>query len=459
MVNVVGEFNFVVGGIATLAASVGYAFTRRRTLASDPRHSTQNRPDKSEATVNPQTNLQDSAVPTVAHEQPTIVSSGTSHPISAANAIEDMQTSTPTPSLSVLSRRPSLKRKRTADDNDEVPPDAGYPHNLASIYPPPKKRSRTPSTDEKSEHEGPAKEVEESCSPNMTPAVEDAVEKALPVANPAGPDCSAAVSLPSPAHTPKSSPRVSNEPLPSTPSPTFGTPVAAPSTPRTPPPTRAATMNAFSAFSGTASPFASFSASSPSRSSKPVWTSQENTGFVSSMVAPNQVSTSTDDDSAGPASPTRPLENGGHALEAVMASKSTVEYLTGEEDEDVELELKGVKLFVKRGDKPFSDGVVGHAKLLSSKTTLDERLLFRREPLWKVSMNVRMHPTVRCTYEPEENVLRLILQELVEQPNVAQEDRKKEIVVYALKPGRSCSKQDFKDFATSLVECLGLKPR
>jgi len=142
-----------------------------------------------------------------------------------------------------------------------------------------------------------------------------------------------------------------------------------------------------------------------------------------------------------------------------MASKSTVEYLTGEEDEDVELELKGVKLFVKRGDKPFSDGVVGHAKLLSSKTTLDERLLFRREPLWKVSMNVRMHPTVRCTYEPEENVLRLILQELVEQPNVAQEDRKKEIVVYALKPGRSCSKQDFKDFATSLVECLGLKPR
>ena len=32
---VVGEFNFVVGGIATLAASVGYAFTRRRTIA-DP---------------------------------------------------------------------------------------------------------------------------------------------------------------------------------------------------------------------------------------------------------------------------------------------------------------------------------------------------------------------------------------------------------------------------------------
>jgi hypothetical protein len=38
------------------------------------------------------------------------------------------------------------------------------------------------------------------------------------------------------------------------------------------------------------------------------------------------------------------------------------------------LELKGVKLYVKRGDKAFSDGVVGHVKLLSHRTTLDERL-------------------------------------------------------------------------------------
>jgi hypothetical protein len=38
------------------------------------------------------------------------------------------------------------------------------------------------------------------------------------------------------------------------------------------------------------------------------------------------------------------------------------------------LELKGVKLYIKRGDKPFADGVIGHIKLLSNKTTLDERL-------------------------------------------------------------------------------------
>ena len=53
---------------------------------------------------------------------------------------------------------------------------------------------------------------------------------------------------------------------------------------------------------------------------------------------------------------------------------------TGEENEDVELELKGVKLYVKRGEKPFSDGVTGHVKLLSNKATLDERLREYTEP-------------------------------------------------------------------------------
>src|ERR1700733_2698767 len=49
-------------------------------------------------------------------------------------------------------------------------------------------------------------------------------------------------------------------------------------------------------------------------------------------------------------------------------------------------------------------------------------LVFRREPLWKVSMNVRIHPSVRCIYEAEENILRLILHEYIELPNVPQED-------------------------------------
>jgi hypothetical protein len=41
------------------------------------------------------------------------------------------------------------------------------------------------------------------------------------------------------------------------------------------------------------------------------------------------------------------------------------------------MELKNVKLFTKRGNKPFTEGVVGHLKLLADRTTLEERL---REP-------------------------------------------------------------------------------
>lgn len=43
--------------------------------------------------------------------------------------------------------------------------------------------------------------------------------------------------------------------------------------------------------------------------------------------------------------------------------------LTGEEDETVEAELKGVKLFLKRGRKEFTDGMYGHIKILTQKST------------------------------------------------------------------------------------------
>jgi hypothetical protein len=40
--------------------------------------------------------------------------------------------------------------------------------------------------------------------------------------------------------------------------------------------------------------------------------------------------------------------------------------MTGEEDETVVAELKGVKLFIKRGRKEFTDGMYGHIKILSA---------------------------------------------------------------------------------------------
>jgi hypothetical protein len=48
--------------------------------------------------------------------------------------------------------------------------------------------------------------------------------------------------------------------------------------------------------------------------------------------------------------------------------------VSGEEDEDVKAELKGLKLFVKRGTKEFSTGMLGHIKLLCDKATEEERL-------------------------------------------------------------------------------------
>lgn len=126
--------------------------------------------------------------------------------------------------------------------------------------------------------------------------------------------------------------------------------------------------------------------------------------------------------------------------------------MTGEEDEDVEQEIKGVKLFVRRGNKPFASGMVGHLKLLSDRKTLAERLcecsftisaisdsctcpvVFRREPLWQVSMNVRVNSSTRCVYDPEENVIRLTLKEQASIPSTAIGGKENlELVVYALK--------------------------
>jgi hypothetical protein len=48
--------------------------------------------------------------------------------------------------------------------------------------------------------------------------------------------------------------------------------------------------------------------------------------------------------------------------------------LTGEEDETVKSELKGIKLFVKRGAKGFTGGMPGHLKLLARAGVDEERL-------------------------------------------------------------------------------------
>lgn len=189
----------------------------------------------------------------------------------------------------------------------------------------------------------------------------------------------------------------------------------------------------FEAFANTGSAFRSNldGASFPSFAEKPIWWS------------------------SGSCQSKQPFEN---PLAAENHVKTTYTHSTGEEDEDVESELRSVKLFVKRGTKDFTDGIIGHLKLLSHKAKQEGRLLFRREPLWQVSMNVRLHPLVRCTYDPEGNALRLILKEPVEQENVPPEQWTQELVVYALKAGR-VPKEEFREFAKALLVNDYFKPK
>jgi len=59
--------------------------------------------------------------------------------------------------------------------------------------------------------------------------------------------------------------------------------------------------------------------------------------------------------------------------------------VTSKEDEFVSAELRGVKLFVKRGRKEFMDGNFGHIKIL----THNERTRLRK-PIFHCQMNVLM---------------------------------------------------------------------
>ena len=74
--------------------------------------------------------------------------------------------------------------------------------------------------------------------------------------------------------------------------------------------------------------------------------------------------------------------------------------------------------------------------------------MFRREPHWKVSINIRVHPSFRCSYVPEENVLRIVLKEAIggsgnvgsstatessESQAESGDAKPQEVVVYALK--------------------------
>ncbi|KAF9563590.1 hypothetical protein CPC08DRAFT_721548 [Agrocybe pediades] len=442
----VGEFNFVVAGLATFAATVGYACSRRLSnsaSATDPQSIRQSLTGDAAGTENEKTVIPRSL----------------------------MQTEVMAP--------PTRKRKAPEGGFDEQEREPlGYPHNLANIYP--HKRSRTPSTDAESTRAttpviSPAPLIPAPALPDQdivipavcdetmattaatpatepprtpSPVAEEASPEALAPA-PATPLLVAEVSTPPPPpseeqHIVRSSPA----PRPATPAgPVFGQASPAPKTPfgsttplpvtprfAAPKPFAFSSPNGsggFAAFAGSTSPFATFNNKPQVKLGKAANRSIWNTGdIISHQNGDEQEDVLSD--------AFKPLKEDHAIVEAKATSLHPTEkynHVTGEEDECVEAEQKGVKLYTKRGDKPFVDGVVGHIKILSHKETKEQRILFRREPLWKVSMNVRIKPSVRCTYVPEENVIRLVLKETVtlDDGSTNPNEEKSEVVIYALK--------------------------
>ncbi|KAI9062742.1 hypothetical protein FKP32DRAFT_1629323 [Trametes sanguinea] len=177
--------------------------------------------------------------------------------------------------------------------------------------------------------------------------------------------------------------------------------------------------SAFDAFSGTTSAFANVSTASAHAA--PPWSA--------SMSGIAATASASDSD----------------PLAALSYATSTQTTVTGEEDERVIAEVKGAKVYIKRGERDFCEGILGNVKLLRHKDTRQERILFRREPVMKVSMNVRLQPLVRCTFDEAQGLLRVTLKEPVEG---SQQDH---VVVYAMKRGQS-SKADFADFSQSVLE-------
>ncbi|KAF7317762.1 RanBD1 domain-containing protein [Mycena kentingensis (nom. inval.)] len=352
----------------------------------------------------------------------------------------DSDTSTkfePEPDVDADPNLGTLKRKRDADEGDDLSQDLDYPMNLYSIYPN-KRRGGSVSEhedQEEAEAEHPEPKSEEVAQPKSNTDKETEAVEVTPEENPR--------SATPVAEHPTTPPVSIAQPQPQTPRFVFAQTTTSPgfgfaqfSSPRSSTPSNAAASTAFSTFAagGSSSPFfataSAFSANSTSTSAsakKPIW------------------ATTSNDVAANAEEP---------ALALPTPASTPIPSTTGEEDESALLSLRGLNLFVKRGDASFSGSVGGTLRLLANKESGAKRLLFRREPLWQVAMNVRVHEhgALRCTYDEREGVLRVILKELV----AAEAEGKAgpgtpQTVIYAFKPGRTCRRSEFVSFAEALV--------
>ncbi|KAJ7876251.1 hypothetical protein B0H13DRAFT_2055446 [Mycena leptocephala] len=431
----VTDFNFVVScGFATLAATVGYACARKARPLPSRASSQLLHGDRSKSDSAPEVSSNMVLECSMGESDEKSMEESDSNSGNAASEPAS-QPALETGTLAISDNIP-LKRKRTQDEED-IDPDMGYPHNLKSIYPN-KRRSGSVSDTEATKEM-----IPEPCDSSTNEEPHSVTNADIPEPVSSSPNPATDSVLPGPASSEPPLDTVEGSSSPETPKPEpVSTEVPRFVFPKTPPriiqfpSSRTTASPGFANFAGSSSPFFSMSSSKDTTfiASRPIW---------ASTTAVEATGASLDGESEGKTD----------SLPALAAAKTSTlaiqTHLTGEEDEDAILELKGVKMYVKRGEDNFSGGMVGHIKLLSHKTTLSQRLLFRREPLWKVSMNVRMQPTVRCTFDAQENIMRVALKELQDKSD--SESAAPQTVIYAFKPSRSCKRSDFQDFAEALL--------
>ncbi|KAG6330461.1 hypothetical protein ID866_8629 [Astraeus odoratus] len=317
------EFQAAFCGIATVAATLGYAYSRKVTRPTPP-------PDDPRADVD----------------------AGSLEERSLKRKLDDSDSGE---TCADQQERP-MKRSKTppteqhGEDEDEwevivAPP--SYEEATASP------REKTPERPRSPDHHA------TTCAPDATPTREKTPEPVV------GSEvvCEQTQKPSEPEHrTPQSSsPRDEIKAVP---------------TPSATPPPKAIEVksprisDAFSTFANSGSPFASYSSpngispfgvAGQKEKATPAWRHIKQHSEITTDKPSNMPTRSPNDVAAVTTESSPALES------AQSRAKQLSSYATGEEDEVVIAELKAAKLFIKRGQKEFTSGMFGHVKVLSCK--------------------------------------------------------------------------------------------
>ncbi|KAI0675582.1 hypothetical protein C8Q78DRAFT_1005340 [Trametes maxima] len=415
------DFNFVACALATVTAAMGYRVSRARTRGANGLAQNDRAPGSSRFRFlnlhrrNSSASARSASVATTDYDatEPPMSECGTPHSVEPDNSSDEVEQDSlkrkrsPTPEA-IEPAAPPSKRRKTPEPEAAKDTSVTAEEETASQAPQPIHSDSTLAVPtDAPDGEGRQADLCEIADVATTESAESPLDK----------KSQSQISEPSLNHLGSASPGTATSGVRSP----IGLSAHASSWPPSSAIVAAKPSTAFQAFSGSSTAFAGAFSAAAQRSPVPVWST-------------------TSDDVAVDASASDPLA----AHEYATSTQTTV---TGEEDESVCAELKGAKVFIKRGERDFCEGILGHVKLLKHRETGAERILFRRELVMKVSMNVRLRPLVRCSYDEAQGLLRVTLKELVADTQV------EHIVVYALKRGKA-SRAEFADFAKAVMDSV-----